>query len=630
MRASRFRVVLLTVACGGSIASAAELSASTRAPPKAQKTAPARPRYVSSQAYYHALKAELAFANQDLASAASELQLALVYDSDSAYLTLELAWVRLKLGSLPKAEKLADRALVLDPGSGEAWVVKSRAQLGRGETQAAERSLKRALDLDPQSIDTAIELARLFSKNGRVNDALQLLSRTAERSPRSPEPLAEIARIEVDRSRLSAASQALETALSRDPHNLPIAAALVSIYERQARWEDAVARWREVVELAPGDVDALFGAARAELWVGRDEQADRYVETIQSMHRGPEIDQQIGLLYASEGRFDRAVSFLSEVVRAAPSDPRLRFAYASALEQIGNREAALAELELIGPEHELYVEARVRIGGILLELGRFDRARLAIRSALERMPRSAPLIVFHATLLERSGQPEDALKALRAARKSAQEERNVAADLELADAESALLVRSGDRDRGIRLLRSVVEGQGAIDESALYRLGACYERAGDLDAAVDTMQKLLHDFPESSRALNFVGFTWADRSIRTKESEKLLKHALVLEPRSGAIIDSLGWLHFRQGKLDRAEQLLRRAARLLPSDPEVLEHLGDVLSAREEKAPSVEAYRQSIAVLEREALARAPNAQKSLARLQKKLSDLTTRARATR
>ncbi len=81
--------------------------------------------------------------------------------------------------------------------------------------------------------------------------------------------------------------------------------------------------------------------------------------------------------------------------------------------------------------------------------------------------------------------------------------------------------------------------------------------------------------PKHAGALNYLGYMLADRNVRLDEAYQLVKQALDLEPDNGAYLDSLGWVFYRQGKLDQAEGLLQRAVQQQP-DPTVHDHLGDV------------------------------------------------------
>ncbi len=62
----------------------------------------------------------------------------------------------------------------------------------------------------------------------------------------------------------------------------------------------------------------------------------------------------------------------------------------------------------------------------------------------------------------------------------------------------------------------------------------------------------------------------------------------------GSVADSLGWLYVKLNRLDDAEQLLVRADRLTPEDPEILEHLGDLYVKRSDRARAVDAYKRAL------------------------------------
>jgi Flp pilus assembly protein TadD len=74
----------------------------------------------------------------------------------------------------------------------------------------------------------------------------------------------------------------------------------------------------------------------------------------------------------------------------------------------------------------------------------------------------------------------------------------------------------------------------------------------------------------------------------------MLTKAVSLNPTSGAYLDSLGWLYFQTGDLDRAEKHLTEAARLEPFDPTVQEHLGDLYKRRGNGLQAATAYRLAL------------------------------------
>ncbi len=75
--------------------------------------------------------------------------------------------------------------------------------------------------------------------------------------------------------------------------------------------------------------------------------------------------------------------------------------------------------------------------------------------------------------------------------------------------------------------------------------------------------------------LNYLGYSWIDMGVHLDEGMDLIRKAVELRPRSGFIVDSLGWAYFRLGKYSDAVEQLERAVELMPSDPVVNDHLGD-------------------------------------------------------
>jgi Flp pilus assembly protein TadD len=132
------------------------------------------------------------------------------------------------------------------------------------------------------------------------------------------------------------------------------------------------------------------------------------------------------------------------------------------------------------------------------------------------------------------------------------------------------------------------------DEALLYALGAAYERAGRTDEAVAQMRALLALDPDHAEALNFVGYSYAEQGVRLDEAEELVRRALRLAPRSGHMVDSLGWIRFRKGDYKQAVELLEEADRLTGPDASILEHLGDAYHAAARPADAAAAWRRAL------------------------------------
>jgi tetratricopeptide (TPR) repeat protein len=112
-------------------------------------------------------------------------------------------------------------------------------------------------------------------------------------------------------------------------------------------------------------------------------------------------------------------------------------------------------------------------------------------------------------------------------------------------------------------------------ETVYFARGACLEREKKYDQSEAAFRKVLELNPKNAGALNYLGYTLADRNVRLDEAYDLVKRAVDLDPENAAYLDSLGWVYYRQGKLDDARGLLERALDHM-QDPTVHDHLGDV------------------------------------------------------
>lgn len=114
------------------------------------------------------------------------------------------------------------------------------------------------------------------------------------------------------------------------------------------------------------------------------------------------------------------------------------------------------------------------------------------------------------------------------------------------------------------------------DPELLYGRGLAYAETGQTDKAVADFRRLLQLKPDDIDATNALGYTLADANRDLPEAEKLIQTARMAKPNDPAIADSWGWLQYRLGHLDQAEQALR-AAWQSRRDADVGVHLGEVL-----------------------------------------------------
>jgi Flp pilus assembly protein TadD len=108
-----------------------------------------------------------------------------------------------------------------------------------------------------------------------------------------------------------------------------------------------------------------------------------------------------------------------------------------------------------------------------------------------------------------------------------------------------------------------------------FTLGALYDSNKQKELGMDEMRKAIALNPGNAPALNYLGYTYAEKGDRLDEAEKLIRRALVIEPEDGFYVDSLGWVYYQRGEFQKAVDQLERAVNLTGEDPTITEHLGD-------------------------------------------------------
>ena len=114
-----------------------------------------------------------------------------------------------------------------------------------------------------------------------------------------------------------------------------------------------------------------------------------------------------------------------------------------------------------------------------------------------------------------------------------------------------------------------------------------------LAATERDLRQILKQEPDNTAALNSLGYILVDRTQRFDEARALLDKALRLNPDDAAIMDSIGWLHYRTGKYPEALEFLRKAFATGPN-PEIGAHLGEILWMLGNKEEARQVWQESI------------------------------------
>lgn len=158
-------------------------------------------------------------------------------------------------------------------------------------------------------------------------------------------------------------------------------------------------------------------------------------------------------------------------------------------------------------------------------------------------------------------------------------------------AEAGLVRTAGDIEGAYSLLESGAKRFPASPD-LLYDFALMAEKTGRMEVMETALRSVIAQSPENHHAYNALGYSLAERNVRLPEALELIDKALKMAPGDPFIMDSLGWVQYRMGKLDEAEATLRQAY-ALRADADIAVHLGEVLWHRGKKEDAQQLWREA-------------------------------------
>ncbi|MGH7155415.1 MAG: tetratricopeptide repeat protein [Acetobacteraceae bacterium] len=238
-----------------------------------------------------------------------------------------------------------------------------------------------------------------------------------------------------------------------------------------------------------------------------------------------------------------------------------------------------------------FTSARILAADILEGENHLEQAIAILQPISPMDPLGAMVQVRLAELTGRAGRTADALKQLH----------DLAAafpDSPLPDAEAGDILRAtGDFPGAVQAYSHAIariSHPSGTDWPLFYERGVSYEQSHQWTKAEADFETALRLQPNQPVVLNYLGYSWADRSEHLAQARKMIDEAARQRPDDGAIIDSLGWVMLRQGETTQAVTTLERAVELDPEDATINGHLGDAYWAAGRKTEATYQWRRAL------------------------------------
>ena len=339
---------------------------------------------------------------------------------------------------------------------------------------------------------------------------------------------------------------------------------------------------KQIIELDPDHSDGHYHLGNIARYLGRVENDPSKIELAITSFKAltrimpfrAQFHWELAELYEIQDRLGEALQSYERVITISPEQKSVWNRLGQLYLQTGDYSAAvrsfLAVLEPtengIAPRvpqnlRATKIEAHRGISLAYQEQNNFEKAEFHITRAIALLEENARSMRSGArTNRSRSQDRYKLAKRIR-------DDRYILAQIYL---------RFNDAQKAVDTFEKILEGDDK-DVPALTGIGIAYQMLDNVTRAENYLRRAI-ELPSQEElpdAYNALGYLYAEQGTKLDEAAVLVRRALKSAPTSGAYLDSLGLIYFKQGKLDAAIENLEQANHYLPDTPEILLHLAD-------------------------------------------------------
>ncbi|TXI17452.1 MAG: tetratricopeptide repeat protein [Nitrosomonas sp.] len=445
--------------------------------------------------------------------------------------------IALHAGDLAAAEQSTALWVELDPDSADARQTIAALMVNVGKLDAARPHLEKLLASEKDNVGNAfMQLNQLLSRNPNRAATLKLIQQLSQSYKDLPEAHFAISQAAWFANQHQLALEEMQRALALRPEWEIAAIHNGRILQRIANG-NANEFYQNYLSNHPAAHEVRIAYARVLI---NDNRTDLALEQLQFLldkkPDDPEIMLAIGLLAGEMGNLDITETSFIKALDLGYKDPSaVYFHLGQIYEETQRPEMAMESYQMV-KSGSRYLPAQIRYADLLALKGQMIEAR----EHLQKLPASndqqaAHLILAEAQILRRSKAYREVFDLL---------------------------------NEGLKKLPDYPE--------LLYDRALAADKLGKFVILEQDLRKLIKLKPDNAHAYNALGYSLAERGTQLPEALKLIKKAVELSPEDPYIMDSLGWVYYRMGKIVEGLNYLNLAYATRP-DPEIAAHLGEVL-----------------------------------------------------
>lgn len=501
------------------------------------------PLNVRAQADYNYILGELYGRDGKSTQAIEHFEKVLAADNTSPTVHMRLSAEYVKADKMTKAIFHAEQAVAKDPRNIDAHLFLGGLYSQEKLYDKAISQYSAVLLLQPTNDEAPIYIGSLYADKKDYKKAEQyfksLLKNPGYETPHVAHYY--LGLINMDRKGSKhqlVAESAFKKSLELQPDYEEAVVSLANLYLQQKSRNKALSLCLEFQKKNPFSRNVGDLIAQIHLEDGDPDKAYEQFEYIAgNSETSLDTEMKMALLLIEQKRLHLAASKLKEIVSKFPNSDSARFYLAAVYEDTGAAENAVREYMQVPPSSSHFCDAVVHAAHLLKGLGKINQALDVTEKGLKSKAEKPQVYTMYASLL---------------------------------DAKSDYLGAARVLEQGLTKF--------AQNAGLLFQHAVMLDRLGKKEGMIAQMKKVLEIEPDHVESMSYLAFSFAELNQHLPEAEKLARRALELQPTDGYVLDTLGWVLFKQKKFSESIQVLEKAYGYQSSASIIAEHLADAYS----------------------------------------------------
>ena len=442
-----------------------------------------------------------------------------------------------KKGDVQKTIQLYEKTISYDKTAIPAYEDLAYIYLRKGDGQKALDIAQKLQEIDGESVKTNLFLGAFYLNANQLELATKNWKKVLELDPKNETATVYLATVYSSDNKLKESLDYWQKYLKQQPESSEGYFQLGLVQEKLGLNKEAIKSYNKVNELKPDAREAYLSRARIYESQKDFKSAIReYEKYIEVYPDNISILLYLGKCYFEEKKYKEAEDVLLKAKKIAPNNLTVYYLLGMNYEKRGNINKAIDCYEFI-TKNEKAPAAFARLGYYYALTLKFDTAQQKIQQAIDLEPLNPE---FH-----------------------------YLAGLNYIDKKDFISAKK-EFEQAINLKSDFTE--------AYYYLAMANDKLDNFEETEKILTDLIQKDPKNVKAMNYLGYCYADRNIKLDKAEQLLNDVVTLYPNDPAFLDSLAWLYYRIGKYKQAEQVIFKAIIIEPRllDSTLYDHFGDI------------------------------------------------------